>query len=96
MVYTSHKEVFALAAKIAKELRTKNPKLTVPESTKLAWKDSRIVAARAEVAAHNNKTGKAEGGSTSHRPRSKATGSKPSTRKRKPTTGSRKVRKTKS
>jgi hypothetical protein len=82
-MYTDHKQVFALAAKIAKELRTKNPKLTVPESTKLAWKDPRIEAARKEVAAHKSK-----------QPKSavvKRSTPRPSGVKRRSTTGTRKV-----
>jgi len=87
MPYTSHREVFTLAAKVAKELREKNPKLGVPESTKLAWQDPRVLAAKKEAAAYRKKTGGTEGGgSTPRRPRTGS--SKPKSRA---TTGSRKV-----
>jgi hypothetical protein len=41
-------DVFKLATKVAAEKRKANPKLTVPQSTKEAFKDPRVKEARAK------------------------------------------------
>lgn len=55
MVYDEWKKVFSLATGIAKELRAKNPKLTVAQSTKEAFKDPRVAKARAEYDTYKQK-----------------------------------------
>jgi hypothetical protein len=85
MVYDSWKKVFKLATTVAAEMRKKDPKLKVAQSTKKAFKDPRVLKAREEYAAHKKKVGKAEGsveGGGSHRGRTahrKSTGSRKKT-----------------
>ena len=43
---TEWKDVFALAVKVAKEIREKNPKIGVADSTKKAYLDPRVKALR--------------------------------------------------
>lgn len=54
-MYEKWGDVFKLAAKIAKELRAKDPKLSQPEATKKAWKDKRVIDAKAQFQAHKKK-----------------------------------------
>jgi len=67
MPYTKWPQVFQLAVKMAKGIRAKNPKITVAQSTKMAFKTPEVMKARKEYEAHKAKKGKAEGGATKRR-----------------------------
>lgn len=64
MVYDTWPKVFKLAVKVAKDLRAKNAKLTVAQSTKMAFKSQEVVKAKKEYDAHKKK----KGGSTKKAP----------------------------
>ena len=64
MVYDSWPKVFKLAVKVAKEIRAKNAKLTVAQSTKMAYKTPEVMKAKKEYGEYKKK----KGGSTKKPP----------------------------